>query len=88
MSICDFCLRLQSDGKCGYGLSVPLRMRCQEFDPGINKFCADPKDFSGSRQIIQMATYFDFKGKELQKIKRIAAREEDVRAELPVKAVD
>jgi hypothetical protein len=88
MNICEFCLQYQSDGKCGYGLSIPPRMNCPQFDPGINKFCADPKDFVSSRQIIQMATFFEIKGRELKKIKHIAALEEDTRAGFLTKKPD
>ena len=81
MIICEFCLQFQSDGQCSFGLKIPSRMGCREFDPGIEKFCSNPSDFTGARQIIQMATFFEFKGLELKKIKTIAAREEQTRLE-------
>jgi hypothetical protein len=54
-------------------------MTCREFDPSLEKFCADPKDFVSPRQLVQMATYFGVKGPELKKVKLMAAREESVR---------
>ncbi len=82
MTLCEFCRRFQADGKCGMGLRIPTGMRCQDFDPGIEKFCADPADFKGAGQIIQMGTYFGVKGKELKKIKQIATQEEEIRSAL------
>jgi hypothetical protein len=69
-------MRYEPDGKCGLGLKIPKGMGCREFDPGIEKFCADPKDFVSPRQIIEMATFFGFKGIELKKVKLMAARQE------------
>jgi hypothetical protein len=51
-------------------------MTCREFTPGIEKFCADPKDFVSQNQIVQMATFFGFQRVELKKIKLMAAAEE------------
>jgi hypothetical protein len=79
MIICEFCLQYNPEGKCAFGLNLPKRMGCREFDPGIEKFCADPSDFKGAPQIIQMATFFGIKGMELKKIKLIAAQEERIR---------
>ena len=84
MIICDFCLQFQNDGQCSFGLRIPKRMSCRVFDPGIEKFCSDSSDFTGARQIIQMATYFGIKGKELKKIKLIGAQEEESRLESAV----
>ena len=79
MIICEFCMRYEPDGKCGLGLNIPKGMSCREFDPGIVRFCANPKDFVSPRQIIEMATYFGIKGMELKKIKLMMAREESKR---------
>jgi hypothetical protein len=54
-------------------------MTCREFNPSLEKFCSDPKDFVDPRQIVQMATYFAIKGPELKKIKAMAAREHSIR---------
>ena len=79
MIVCEFCRQYEPGGKCGLGLNIPKGMSCREFDPGIERFCSDPKDFVSSRQIIEMATYFGIKGMELKKIKLMTAREESNR---------
>jgi len=83
MIICEFCTRYEPDGKCGVGLTIPKRMGCREFDPGVEKFCSNPSDFVSPRQIIEMATYFGIKGMELKKVKLMTAREESERSSLP-----
>lgn len=88
MRICEFCIQFQQDGKCAFGLNIPSRMSCREFDPGIEKFCADPSDFVKAGQIIQIATFFGIKGMELKKIKLIAAREEQTRSKAPEAQID
>jgi hypothetical protein len=55
-------------------------MSCREFDPGIEKFCSTASDFVNSGQLIQMATYFGVKGKELKKVKLMEAEEERMRS--------
>ncbi len=79
MIVCEFCKRYEKDGKCGLGLNIPKGMGCREFEPGIERFCSNPKDFVNPRQIIEMATYFGIKGVELKKIKLMTAREESTR---------
>jgi hypothetical protein len=69
----------QPDGKCGLGLNIPKAMSCREFYPGIERFCADPKDFVSSVQLVQMATFFGMKGTELKKVKLMATRAESTR---------
>jgi hypothetical protein len=56
-------------------------MTCREFDPAMEKFCSDRKDFVDPRQIVQMATFFGIKGPELKKVKLMASREETSRLE-------
>jgi len=80
MTICEFCLQHQEGGQCALGLNLPKHMGCRDFDPGIEKFCARPGDFSNAGQIIQMATYFGIKGKELKKVKMMADQEERIRS--------
>ena len=58
------------------GLKIPKAMSCREFGPGIEKFCADPKDFVSPNQIVQMATFFGFRKTELKKVRSMAEREE------------
>lgn len=88
MRICEFCLQFQQDGKCAFGLNIPSRMSCREFDPGIEKFCSDPSDFVKASQLIQMATFFGIKGMELKKVKLIATREEQTRSKAPDMRID
>lgn len=76
MIVCEFCLHYAQGGSCKLGLNIPKGMSCREFSPGIEKFCADPKDFVNQNQIVQMATFFGFQRTELKKIKTMAAGEE------------
>jgi hypothetical protein len=55
-------------------------MSCREFGPGIEKFCADPKDFVSPNQIIEMATYFGFQKTELKKVRLMATIEDRARS--------
>jgi hypothetical protein len=61
------------------GLKIPKAMSCREFGPGIERFCADPKDFVSPSQIVQMATFFGFRKTELKKVRSMAEREESSR---------
>ena len=79
MIVCDFCLHYGQDGNCRAGHNIPKTMSCREFNPVIEKFCADPKDFVSQSQIVQMATFFGFQRTELKKIKTMAVGEEDAR---------
>lgn len=76
MIVCEFCLHQTADGDCRLGLNIPKGMSCREFSPGMEKFCADPKDFVDQNQIVKMATFFGFQRTELKKIKIMAASEE------------
>lgn len=80
MRICEFCLLFRNNGECELGLKIPKGMGCREFDPGIEKFCSDPKDFKSPAQIVEMATFFGIKGTELKKVKLIGKREERMRS--------
>jgi len=80
MIICEFCLNYTVAGECKVGLDIKKGMTCREFEPGLEKFCADPKDFVSPSQITQMATYFGFQKVELRKVKLMAAREENARS--------
>lgn len=88
MIICEFCQQYTSNGECAFGLRIPKRMGCREFDPGIDKFCSDPNDFVSPNQIIQMATFFGIKGTELKKVKAIAAQAGTDRLEVPAPQSD
>lgn len=74
MIVCEFCLHYKH-GACAVGLNIPKTMSCRDFKPGIEKFCADPKDFVSENQIVQMSTFFGFQRTELKKIKAMAATE-------------
>lgn len=79
MIVCEFCSQYSQGGLCGLGLNIAKGMRCNEFEPGMEKFCADAKDFVSPRQIAEMATFFGLKGPELKKVRLMAAREESSR---------
>jgi hypothetical protein len=49
-------------------------MKCREFAPGMEKFCAKPRDFVSVVQIVQMARYFGLERTELKKVQVIAER--------------
>jgi hypothetical protein len=72
MIICDFCVQLSADGSCRVGLKIPKTMKCREFAPGMEKFCADPVDFVSPNQIVEMARFFGLDKTELKKVKMIA----------------
>jgi hypothetical protein len=75
MAICEFCVNFTGEGACTIGLDIRKGMTCREFQPGMEKFCADPKDFVSPNQIMQMATYFGMGRTELKKVKLMATRE-------------
>lgn len=82
MIICEFCIQYCENGQCRFGLNIPGRMGCREFDPGIEKFCSKPEDFVNAGQIIQMAAFFGIKGTEMKKVKLMAAQEDKAKARL------
>jgi hypothetical protein len=55
-------------------MNLPKAMRCREFSPGVEKFCADPADFVSPSQIVEMAKFFGIDKTELKKVKIIAER--------------
>ena len=76
MIVCEFCLHYTPAGDCRMGIKIPKGMSCREFNPGMQKFCANPADFVSRNQIVQMATFFGFQRTELKKIKAMAGAEE------------
>jgi hypothetical protein len=76
LKLCDFCAQYRQDGSCLLGRNIPKSMGCHEFEPSLERFCSDPKDFVGLAQIVQMATFFGIKGSELKKVNLMARREE------------
>jgi hypothetical protein len=79
MTVCEFCLNYTKSGTCAIGLDLRKGMTCREFRPGLEKFCADPKDFVSPSQIVEMATYFGIGRTELKKVKLMAAQAENHR---------
>ena len=74
MIICDFCLHRSQEGSCGLGLKIPKTMKCRDFSPGMQRFCAKPSDFASVDQILEMARFFGLEKTELKKVKMIAER--------------
>ena len=68
MILCEFCVLQNKDKKCASGRPIPSKMRCQEFTPGIERFCSVPADYEGREQLRRIATYFGLAGKELQRV--------------------
>ena len=72
MIICEFCLLHSPEGGCRLGLKIPKTMKCREFAPGIDRFCAKPTDFVSPNQIVEMAKFFGLDRTELKKVKIVA----------------
>lgn len=68
MTLCELCVLQQPDGRCSNGHKTPSKMRCMDFSPGIEKFCATPADYVRQEQIKQMALFFGLAGKELKRV--------------------
>lgn len=68
MTLCEFCVLRQADEKCSVGLSTPKKMRCGEFQPGIERFCSTLSDYKGREQLKEMALFFGIAGRELQRV--------------------
>jgi hypothetical protein len=86
MIVCELCVNYERDGECRLGLKIPKGMSCRDYDPGLERFCANPSDFVSAGQVVQMATFFGMKGTELKKVKVMASREENERAEPSAKS--
>src|ERR1051325_1749088 len=68
MTLCEFCTLQQPDGRCSLGYTIPKKMRCRGFAPGIERFCSTPADYLGPEQLKQMALFFGLAGKELKQV--------------------
>lgn len=68
MTLCELCVLQQSDGSCSNGHKTPKKMRCVDFTPGIERFCATPADHVRQEQIKQMALFFGISGRELKRV--------------------
>ena len=55
-------------------MNIPKTMRCREFAPCMEKFCADPADFVSPNQILEMARFFGLDRTELKKVKIVAEK--------------
>jgi hypothetical protein len=47
-------------------------MRCIDFAPGIERFCATPADYVKQEQIRQMALFFGLAGRELKRVQAMS----------------
>src|SRR5437868_11705878 len=72
MTLCEFCTLQQADGRCAVGYTIPKKMRCADFAPGIERFCSTPTDYVGPEQLKQMALFFGLAGKELKLVLALA----------------
>ena len=75
-TLCGFCSERLADNSCRLGLNAPRAMSCRDFAPAIEEFCSTATDFTGSAQVVQMATFFGLRGTEMKKVREMAAREE------------
>jgi len=80
MTLCEFCMLQQADGRCAAGRQTPKKMRCVDFTPGIERFCSTPADYAGREQLKQMALFFGLAGKELKRVLALG----EVRREAPL----
>ena len=68
MTLCELCVLQRSDNSCSEGHTTPKKMRCVDFAPGIERFCATPADYVKQEQIKQMALFFGLAGRELRRV--------------------
>jgi hypothetical protein len=74
MILCELCTLQQADQRCSKGLNMPKKMKCPDFNPGIERFCAVPEDYKGPDQLHQMASFFGLQGKELKRVHALKER--------------
>jgi hypothetical protein len=77
MKLCEFCQLQQKEGGCELGHKPPEKMRCRDFQPGFDRFFGDRADFTGRKQIEQMALFFGLAGSELKKVLKMVDHEEN-----------
>ena len=68
MILCELCRLQTADKTCARGNTIPKRMKCADFTPGIERFCAVPEDYVSKQQVYQMALFFGLTGKELKRV--------------------
>jgi hypothetical protein len=63
--------------ECGWQLRhrPPQKMRCIDLTPSTERFCATPADYTRLAQLKQMALFFGFAGKELQRVLELGSKE-------------
>ena len=85
-TLCGFCNERAGDGTCRLGRPAPRGMGCRDFAPAMAEFFANPGDFTGVSQVVQMATFFGLRGSELKKVKLMASTAEHLRGAALVSA--
>jgi hypothetical protein len=75
MKLCEFCIHQNANGSCATGHRPPQKMRCIDFTPSIERFCATPADYTGLAQLKQMAVFFGLAGKELHRVLELGSKE-------------
>jgi hypothetical protein len=68
MILCELCTLQTANKDCSLSNRIPKKMKCTDFTPGIERFCATPADYKGKNQVYQMALFFGLKGKELKRV--------------------
>ena len=68
MKLCELCIQQKTEGQCDLGRRIPLKMRCVDFTPSIEKFCGERSDYTGQAQLRQMSIFFGLAGSELQRV--------------------
>lgn len=68
MILCELCKLQSVNTGCTLGKNIPKKMRCDDFTPSVEHFCATPADYARKDQVYQMALFFGLKGKELKRV--------------------
>ena len=72
-TLCEFCSERDAGGSCRLERPTPRAMGCRDFAPEMANFFANPLDFTGLAQVVQMATFFGLRGSEMKKVRAMAA---------------
>lgn len=80
MILCEFCTLQQAGGTCAAAHTPPKKMRCVDFNPGVERFCATLADYKGPAQLRQMAIYFGLSGKELRRVMALRLPSTEIQA--------
>lgn len=68
MHLCELCTLQALDKNCSWGNTLPKKMKCPDFKPGVERFCATPEEYTGKTQVYEMAVFFGLKGRELKRV--------------------